>query len=225
MAAPASSVYIGWLGPIQFQSDAAGIIFPGTVTATRFLGDDGTAALPTFSFSGTGDGDNGMYLSAADTLGWSAGGTLRLSLSSTALTSTVPTLGPNGAVGGPTFAFANSTNSGMYWTGTSLAFSREGVLEAQFSGGNFDLVRDASTLRFGASADVVLSRPVANLLQLAQDDNFSLVRGYVQGFEQTAPAAPAADGYRLFAQDNGGGKTQLMVLFSSGAAQQVAIQP
>lgn len=49
--------------------------------------------------------------------------------------------------------------------------------------------------------------------------------GYLQGAEQTAPSAPASNGYRIFAQDNGAGKTQLMVLFSSGVAQQIAIQP
>lgn len=48
---------------------------------------------------------------------------------------------------------------------------------------------------------------------------------YLQGLEQTAPAAAPANGYRIFAQDNGAGKTQLMVIFSSGAAQQIAIEP
>jgi hypothetical protein len=43
--------------------------------------------------------------------------------------------------------------------------------------------------------------------------------------EQTAPSAPAANGAIVFAQDNGAGKTQLMVLFATGAAQQIAIQP
>lgn len=43
--------------------------------------------------------------------------------------------------------------------------------------------------------------------------------------EMTAPAAPAANNVILYAVDNGSGKTQLMALFSSGAAQQVAIQP
>lgn len=51
------------------------------------------------------------------------------------------------------------------------------------------------------------------------------VTGYIAGAEQTAPAAPAANGYRIFAQDNGAGKTQLMVIFASGAAQQLAIEP
>lgn len=44
-------------------------------------------------------------------------------------------------------------------------------------------------------------------------------------FEQTAPSAPAANGARLYAQDNGGGKTQLCALFSSGATQCFATQP
>jgi hypothetical protein len=43
--------------------------------------------------------------------------------------------------------------------------------------------------------------------------------------EQTAPSAPAADTGILFLQDNGAGKTQLMIRFATGAAQQVAIEP
>lgn len=47
----------------------------------------------------------------------------------------------------------------------------------------------------------------------------------IQFAERTAPSAPAANKVVLYAQDNGAGKTQLMARFSSGAAQQVAIQP
>ncbi len=47
---------------------------------------------------------------------------------------------------------------------------------------------------------------------------------YVTGAEQAAPAAPAANGYRLFAADSGG-KTQLLVIFNTGAAQLIAAQP
>ena len=41
--------------------------------------------------------------------------------------------------------------------------------------------------------------------------------------EMTAPSAPAANGARIFCVDNGG-KTELMVLFASGVAQQLAIE-
>jgi hypothetical protein len=43
--------------------------------------------------------------------------------------------------------------------------------------------------------------------------------------EMTAPSAPAANKARIYAEDNGSGKTRLMVLFPTGAAQQIAIEP
>ena len=48
---------------------------------------------------------------------------------------------------------------------------------------------------------------------------------YQQFTEMTAPAAGAANTVRLYAEDSGGGKTRLMALFATGAAQQVAIEP
>jgi len=42
--------------------------------------------------------------------------------------------------------------------------------------------------------------------------------------EQTAPTG-VANTARIYARDNGAGKTQLMVIFGSGAAQQIAIEP
>ncbi len=43
--------------------------------------------------------------------------------------------------------------------------------------------------------------------------------------EMTAPAAGEANSGRLYLEDNGAGKTRLMIKFSTGAAQQIAIQP
>jgi len=43
--------------------------------------------------------------------------------------------------------------------------------------------------------------------------------------EQTAPAAPAANGVRIYAEDDGAGKTRLMARFATGAAVQIAIEP
>jgi hypothetical protein len=43
--------------------------------------------------------------------------------------------------------------------------------------------------------------------------------------EMTAPSAPSADAVRIYAEDDGGGKTQLMALFPTGVAQQIAIEP
>lgn len=48
---------------------------------------------------------------------------------------------------------------------------------------------------------------------------------YHQMTEMTAPSAPAANSVRIYAEDNGSGKTRLMALFATGAAQQIAIEP
>lgn len=51
------------------------------------------------------------------------------------------------------------------------------------------------------------------------------VTPYLQMSEVSAPAAPAANGGRLFLRDNGAGKTQLCVIFNTGAIQVIATQP
>jgi hypothetical protein len=48
---------------------------------------------------------------------------------------------------------------------------------------------------------------------------------FIETFEMSAPSAPAANGARIYTEDNGSGKTRLMVRFQSGAAQQIAIEP
>lgn len=49
--------------------------------------------------------------------------------------------------------------------------------------------------------------------------------GAIFGTETTGASAPPANGYILYADDNGSGKTRLMVRFQSGTAQQIAIEP
>jgi hypothetical protein len=76
--------------------------------------------------------------------------------------------------------------------------------------------------------DIKLSRITTEVLGI--DKALSLRdttgKSYLEMFEQSAdPAAPAANRVRLFPKDNGAGKTQLMALFNTGVAQEVAIQP
>jgi hypothetical protein len=49
--------------------------------------------------------------------------------------------------------------------------------------------------------------------------------GYHEMVEMTAPSAPAANTVRVYAEDNGSGKTRLMARFATGVAQQIAIEP
>jgi len=73
------------------------------------------------------------------------------------------------------------------------------------------------------SLDTILAREAAGVTGVR---GANTTTGGALGFiEQTAPAAPAANGVRIYAVDNGSGKTQLMALFATGAAQQIAIEP
>src|SRR6187401_1885053 len=73
----------------------------GSASATTFVGPaaDNTAA-PPFTF--TGDLNTGIASSAADTLNVVTGGTSRLAVSTTAVTSTLPIMGPAGDQTNPT---------------------------------------------------------------------------------------------------------------------------
>jgi len=64
--------------------------------------------------------------------------------------------------------------------------------------------------------------PVVNLT----NDNASFIDAAIEGNELgSEPTAPAANGFRIFAVDNGSGKTVLKVKFATGAAQVIATQP
>lgn len=52
-----------------------------------------------------------------------------------------------------------------------------------------------------------------------------LIDQFVDHTEMTAPAAPPANTARVYAEDNGSGKTRLMCRFPTGAVQQLAIEP
>jgi hypothetical protein len=58
------------------------------------------------------------------------------------------------------------------------------------------------------------------------NDNANFIDVSIEGNELASePAAPAANGFKLFAVDNGSGKTVLKVKFASGAAQVIATEP
>ena len=72
----------------------------------------GAAATP--SIYPTGDDNTGLYSAGADILNMTTGGTLRLSLSTSALTSTLPIYAPDGAATTPSITFASDTDLGLY---------------------------------------------------------------------------------------------------------------
>ena len=94
---------------------------------------------------------------------------------------------------------------------------------------------DASGGKSGASA-VSYSGSSANVIIVGNSNGASnlsgpltlnsAAAGYFEGVELgSSPAAPPANSWRLYAKDNGSGKTVLYVRFASGAEQQIAIEP
>lgn len=63
------------------------------------------------------------------------------------------------------------------------------------------------------------------LLGDAGECNLRMVQGYIEAQEISTPAAPDANYGRMFVRDNGSGKTQLCVIFNTGAVQVLATQP
>lgn len=95
-------------------------------------------------------------------------------------------------------------------------------------------------IAFGSSLDTSLYRSAADTLRT--DDSFivggstilggtvslshTAGSGFISFIEQSvAPAAAPANGVRIYAEDNGSGKTRLMAKFNTGAAVQIAIEP
>lgn len=118
-------------GVLALTLNSTSLISVGTIWAP-----DGTAALPSFSFSG-GSGVTGMYRISAGNLGFSASGVLALTINSTSLISVGTVLGPNGTAALPAFSFASDTDTGFYRVGANtigLSVNGASVLSVDSSG-------------------------------------------------------------------------------------------
>lgn len=94
----------------------------------RLRAVDGAAATPTYSF--LSDTNTGFYWVGADQIGAATGGTLRFDISTTAVTSTLPYLAPDGTAGAPSYRFSAQSDLGMYRpTGDTIGFTTSGSLK------------------------------------------------------------------------------------------------
>lgn len=62
-------------------------------------------------------------------------------------------------------------------------------------------------------------------LNLENGAFFAIIGGATELTEQSDPSAPSTNKARLYARDNGSGKTQLCVRFATGAIQVLATEP
>lgn len=87
---------------------------------------------------------------------------------------------------------------------------------------------DTSKLHIGQAADSSdwVQDSSGNIgIGVSPSTRLDIDAGAMEFAEMTAPAAGAANTARLFARDNGSGKTQLCVRFNSGAIQVLATEP
>ncbi len=84
----------------------------GITAALPILANSGGVGAPAISFSG--DPNTGIYNVTTDTLGVSTNGTLRLSVSTSEVTSTLPYVAPLGTASAPSFTFSTDTDTGIY---------------------------------------------------------------------------------------------------------------
>lgn len=139
--------------------------------------------------------------------------------------------------------FAVDKDGGLWLNGSSAAVisRRTDINQLNFHGQNqWSTAIGASGafpgINFGATAgvywtndipasspDIYLHRAAASILGLKASS--ATDGAALELHEMTAPSAPSTNRARLYAEDNGSGKTRLMVRFPSGAAQQIAIEP
>jgi hypothetical protein len=125
------------IGSDNIGFSANGILALGVMDSTvtsyvTFRNIAGTAATPSYSY--TSDPNTGSYSVGADTIGWSTNGVLRLSLSTTTLTSTLPLALPAGVVGAPSLYFDADTTTGFYRSGANeVSFAASGVQRVSMS--------------------------------------------------------------------------------------------
>lgn len=106
---------------------------------------------------------------------------------------------------------AGTRRFGITATSTDTDIGTVGALPLTLS------TNGVSRIQISGTGDVTVTRSV--ILS-------NTTTGFVEGTEQSSsPAAPAANGWRIYGKDNGSGKTVLYVRFASGAEQQIAIEP
>lgn len=151
----------------------------------------GTAALPSYSFYE--DNNTGMYRSAADTVAWSTNGTLRLSLSTTALTSTLPYYAPDGSHLAPSYTFSGDTDTGMY-----RSASNEITFNTGLSVGQYPLrIGSANNMSAVRNHDVNAISAMTNLQVYGNGFNTVIYRAYAQ--------TPSVTAYQFAQFENNGG--------------------
>ena len=186
--------------------------------------------------SGTGPGFTGPYVNSGSGFGWwsvndiAAGGVIDLVLARDAAN----TLAQRNGVNAQTFNIYNTFTDASNFERGFVRWSA-GVLQIGTAGNGTGVPNRNVEISIGSATRWIFNGAgnflagVDNAYDIgstgANRPRNVFWAGYQEMAEMTAPAAPAANFVRIYAEDNGSGKTRLMALFATGAAQQIAIEP
>ncbi len=210
-----------------FFAGAAGILAQNN-TAFQWIGADTQLQLTAGAATKTPLEINLFGLQSADAF--------QVKDSSTAVVANITSAGKVFATSGPyynsvTYGFAGLTATGIGGASGFVSLVVGGLAVLSVSCSNVGIATggelgwSATSGAFDGANDIALARAAAGVLKVTDGSDGTTGGGGIQFTEMTAPTAPSANNVILFSRDNGAGKTQLMALFATGAAQQVAIEP
>ena len=129
---------------------------------------------------------------------------------------------------GGAFFIDNDLNAGTGITNASFWIKSRGNIYLSQGGGGYDVVTNnngSGSFYPGGTTNTTNLGRTDRTFAIGYFGTAVILGGYHQMTEMTAPAAPAANGVRIYAEDDGAGKTRLMARFATGAAVQIAIEP
>lgn len=171
------------------KTDASGnlqVILAGTVTPTYPMAiPASTCAAPSLGLSG--GTTTGIAFTATPSILECISGTARTTLTASSWTSTVPLLGPNGAVGSPAFSFTSDTDVGMYFISSNNgALAAGNAIALQWDNNGTTHIYVNSVVFDLANVDVSISRIATNTLGLGVNNKFT--------FQATGLTTTSTDG-------------------------------
>ena len=210
----------------MFGNGNTGLFFPSSALSFAFGGSD----YATMS-------NGGMRMSSTLHIGWASGVSGSNVHDLALFRDAANTLAQRNSTNAQTFNIYNTyTDASNYergfmkWNSNVLEVGTEAAGTGTWRGvrivttGWFEVQSYSQTVRLKSGTNYAGISLVADTILGIHDGTYG-VYGALQFGERTAPAAPATDNVRIYAEDNGSGKTRLMALFATGAAQQVAIEP